>query len=59
MTPKDDQVFSDTNDFGDSVVLTSSTLDLQAVAHQISGPTVGAKVLFVGTTRDSFQGLST
>ncbi|KAG0143555.1 hypothetical protein CROQUDRAFT_48681 [Cronartium quercuum f. sp. fusiforme G11] len=45
-----------TNSFGDSVLLTKEPLNLQKIVDELSGPSIGAKALFIGTTKDSFEG---
>jgi len=40
----------------DEVVITTSPLDIGAISSSITAPCTGATSLFVGTTRDNFQG---
>ncbi|KAH7104234.1 Molybdopterin synthase catalytic subunit [Auriculariales sp. MPI-PUGE-AT-0066] len=41
---------------GDMCALTFDPLDVPAIALSVRRPTCGATALFIGTTRDSFQG---
>ena len=40
----------------DDVVITTSPLDVAAISSSVTAPCTGATSLFVGTTRDNFQG---
>ena len=40
----------------DEVVITTSPLDIAAISNSVTAPCTGATSLFVGTTRDNFQG---
>ena len=41
---------------GDICALTFDVLDTEAIASSVCRPSCGGTVLFIGTTRDSFQG---